>query len=392
MKLLSRLGIAPHRVLVIVSVMLATVAGLGFRILNTDPVFESQVKLQMTAPQEENVSIFSQRSSINARDELTIARNNFMEVLDSAVVWSRTIKKLDLRGADANYDIDITALRDADFIYITVQARTAELAEQIANTHTTTAIEYYGEVRAKPSSAVKDFLAKELESAGEERRASELAFTQFKIDNGVANLESELSNMQVLVNQLQLERDTGTAAEYTNPQLKGLLGIIDNLRIEREKAFGRGEVAVVERYDQSIQRYTTQLAELQSSANAPSGIDEVIVRRQEELQRLAQLEPKYNELQENVKRSRQEYDLLEDKYGEAVLKENTVKAASFIQIVEPAIAPTAPVPTKLRVLLILAVAGSLGLGVMWVFLLEYIANRKAPVPLVPSQKPVNAAE
>lgn len=330
MRLFSRLGTLSQRILIVLAVMVATTAGLGFRIVNTRPVYEAQVKLQLTAPQEENVQLFESYRAGSRREEMTVARNNFIEVLNSREVYNRTIKQFGVENVDEAYVLNVEPVRDSDFLYVSVLASRPKLAEQIANTHAATAIAYYGEVRAKPATATKDFLDEQLRSAQQQLRDAEQALTDFKVENGVAVLSDELLTAQQQISDLELERDRASTQGETN---------------------GATTLSTV-------------------------AYDRLIKERRDEANRLAELEPQYNQLQENVTQAREEYALLQEKYAEAVLKENTVKNAGFIQMIEPAIAPDAPAPTRLKTLLVLAIVASLGLGITSVLLLEYIASRQ----------------
>jgi uncharacterized protein involved in exopolysaccharide biosynthesis len=108
----------------------------------------------------------------------------------------------------------------------------------------------------------------------------------------------------------------------------------------------------------------------------------VIAGRRHEVEQLVALEPRYVELRESVERARENYDLLQSKYTEAVLKESTIKNATYIQVVEPAIAPSQPAPSKHTSLMVLALAGSLGLGIVLAFAANYIIGLAAVRPPV----------
>src|SRR5262249_33741737 len=99
--------------------------------------------------------------------------------------------------------------------------------------------------------------------------------------------------------------------------------------------------------------------------------------RRAELAKLVALVPTYNELQAGSERATQEYQLLLDKYNEAVLKESTVLSASSIQVFEPAIAPTAPAATKQKGIIFLALLGSAGVGLFLAFLFEWANQDRA---------------
>jgi uncharacterized protein involved in exopolysaccharide biosynthesis len=163
----------------ILSVVVVTGLGLAFRFWTTQAKYESQVRILVTAPPTEEVSLLTtgNRSASFLRDDLTLARNNFLVVLRSDVVLSRTIKQLALEGRDARYQVVARPLRDSDFTDIVVTARTPALASDIANAHVAQAVQLYGELRAKPAAVMKDLVGGQLQIAAERLRTFEKAIT-----------------------------------------------------------------------------------------------------------------------------------------------------------------------------------------------------------------------
>jgi uncharacterized protein involved in exopolysaccharide biosynthesis len=380
MELTNLLGIIWRRLWLIVSLMVVAGLVLGFRYSIAEPLYEARVKLQLTIPQNEEVELFDRYRSISLRDEMTVVRNNFTEVLQSREVYDRTIARLQLEGADADYVLDIHPVRDSDFIHAMVKARSPEVAEEIANTHVDAAIEYYGEMRAKPASAAREVLARQLDVTEENYRAAEEAFTQFRTENDVAVLDVEITIYQQLIEQLQLERNRRMLEGPTSQTIRATETLLDELRLERERAYGKAEAEVVERYDEAVARYKAVLALLRETTDTTGHIDRIIAARRGELERLVALEPMYNVLEKNVEQARREYELVLEKFAEAELKQSTIRTASFIQVVEPALAPTQPAETKLKPLLGLTLAGTLGVGVMLALLLETVAGSEATHP------------
>ena len=80
---------------------------------------------------------------------------------------------------------------------------------------------------------------------------------------------------------------------------------------------------------------------------------------------------------------------MQNKNTEATLKENTVKVASNIQIVEPALAPQQPASTHARLILFAALLGSAGLGVLVALLLDYISKQRGMRILKPAPAPID---
>jgi uncharacterized protein involved in exopolysaccharide biosynthesis len=360
---------------VILSVMLVTGLVMGWRLRTADPIYEAQVKLQLTAPQDEDVSLYDRYRSSNLRDEMTVARNNFTEVLQSREVYDRTSKKLGLDVRDAAYMLKFSLALDSDFLYVSVQARTPKLAETIANAHTAEAISYFGEVRAKPATATKNYLSDQLTTAQQRLDAAKAAFADFKVKNAIGRMSDELMTYQQLNQRLQAEYDQLMIDGAGNREIERLEKTIDTLQVDREHAIAQGQTQLAQHFDEAIDRNTKQLKDLQQSASSAKNIDAVIAQRRDALARLIELEPVYNELDKRVQQAETEYQLLQNKYTEATLKENTVKAASNIQIVEPALAPEQPVSTRSKLIMFVALIGSLGLGFLLALLLEYITSR-----------------
>ena len=140
-------------------------AGAGFAFRPGKLAYESIVRIQLSTPQSDDVSLVNASRSSNVRDEATLARNNFLVVLKSPEVVDRTANTLALGQADADYAVTGTALRDTDFIEVDVRATTPELAQKIANTHVQQAIQRYGELRAKPAGATRSFIAQQIGGA-----------------------------------------------------------------------------------------------------------------------------------------------------------------------------------------------------------------------------------
>lgn len=180
---------------------------LGLNWLLAEPGYRTKVKLQITTPEDEDVTLFDERSSFSERDRITIARNNFTVVLESSAVRKLTIDQLGLTDADAEYEIEVTPIRDADFVDVYFVASTPELAAEIANAHVALAIKRMGNLRALPSITAKDNFAEELAGAEEALRAAENAFATFQLENGIGSLDAEIDVQQQMLQQLELERN-----------------------------------------------------------------------------------------------------------------------------------------------------------------------------------------
>lgn len=277
----------------ILSIVVVTGIALGLGLYFTEPTYRAKVKLQFTTPEQENISLYDQFRYVSERDEVAIARNNFLEVLTSSEVRSGTIEQLGLVGEDKEYDIEADIVRDADFINVIVTAGTPELAADIANTHTAITIDRSGELRALPASAVKDQLEEQLQSAEQELYSAEETLAEFQAENNVANLESELATSRRVLEQLELKR-------------------------------------------------SEQISEASAQPIELAAVEQLLEQRQSELQHLLAQQPIYNNLVEAVQQTQQSYQLVASQYNgaeaEAVADEQLVTAKEELEAAEAALA------------------------------------------------------
>ncbi len=352
MELIDLLRVVRRRFWLIAAVVVVAELALWLGMQSAAPSYAATVTLQISTPQREEVAAYDEYRSISLRDEITVAINNFVELLQSDEVHQRTVNQLGLAEKDGDYTIAAEQVRDADFVNVTVEARTPRLAAEIANTHAGLAIAYYGELRAKSTNAEKALYAEQLRAAEKEFQAAEKALADFRTQNGIFSLESQMSTQQKILEQLQLERDQRwlekaatviTATAIAMPAIAAPLN-------------------------------TTTV--ITAPVIDPVGeVDQLIAQRQKELDQFTALGPQYNILAQNVEEARSVYQHLLSKYSEAALKVIAVQAANFIQVIKPASAPTASESSWPK-LAVLVLAGSLGLGVMLAFLLEYISGFK----------------
>jgi uncharacterized protein involved in exopolysaccharide biosynthesis len=132
--------------------------------------------LQMTAPPGVDVTLYQQGAPYsNLRDDLTVARTDFIQAAYSPEVRKRTLTALGLANADPAYLVNIQPLRDSDFIIISVDARTGQLAAATADAHAEAAISYASELRARPAQSAVAFLTEQLQTAQAELEAAQSA-------------------------------------------------------------------------------------------------------------------------------------------------------------------------------------------------------------------------
>ena len=172
MELIDLLRILRRWLWLIVAIVVVTELALWFGTKSAKPVYSATVSLQVTVPQSESVQAYDVYRSISLRDEIVTAINNFVELLQSDEVRQRVISQLGLEGDDALYSLTAEHMTDADFVDVSVETRTPSMAAEIANTHVSVAIAYYGELRAKITNADKDLFAEQLQVAEQEYQQS----------------------------------------------------------------------------------------------------------------------------------------------------------------------------------------------------------------------------
>jgi uncharacterized protein involved in exopolysaccharide biosynthesis len=340
MELIDLLRVIRRWLWLIVAIVVVTELALWFGTRSAESVYAATARLQISTPQREEVAAYNQYR-FNPRDEIAVAINNFVELLQSDEVYKRTISQLGLDENDAVYTIKAVRASDADFVNVTVEARRPDLAAEIANTHINIAIAYYGELRAQSTRAEQNLFAEQLGGAEQQLESTEKALTDFRTQHGIYSLESQMATQQRLLEQLQLERDrrllepVPTASTTTN----------------------------------SASAVTTATA--LPATDPIEEVDKLIAQRRQELDQFTALAPQYHILTQNVEQARAVYQDLLSKYNQAELTATAVQAVNFIQVIKPAFARAESNWPKLAVL---ALAGSLGVGVVLAFLLQYISN------------------
>ncbi len=319
----------------IISVVAVSVVSIGLGTSSSEPVYKAKLRVQISAPEREDVALLDQYRYASEREAVTLAGNIFIEVASSDEVYNRTRDLLNLTGNAANYSIDFTQIQDADLIEAGVEGENPKLIARILNTHVDITIEQIGELRSLSARQSKNHLGVQLSIADENLRIAEDTFTQFKTENGIGSLAAEISRNERLLEELQLQRDRILLDSNEVPPPKLAL------------------------------------------------VDELIEARRATIQRLVLLEPENNLLEVNVLQARETHQLLSNKYTEATLKERFARTPNFVQVIEPANIPQLPLDNSKQMLL-LTIIGSIGSSILLALLLEYLtAADNEPQPAIP---------
>jgi capsular polysaccharide biosynthesis protein len=349
MEFINILRVLWHWRSLIISISLVALIALVIRFRIIDPVYESSVKLQLTTPQIEDMTLFESYRYVEVRDQVAVARNNLTEVLMSEEVYLQTCDELNLDADEEPYEINVEQIQDSDFIVTTVTAGDKELVSDIANAHVAVGINYFGELRAKPAKAEKELIYNQMLLAGDDLKHAESTFVNFKTSNNILSLDEQILTSQRLIEELKLQQDR-SAIEPVDVVLS-------------EPA---GEETVL--------------------------IEDLITAREAELETLVSLQPEYNLLYDETVLARQKYQFIKDKYNEAELKVLEIEAVNFIQVVQEATTPVTPEESILTSI-ILPLIGTFGFAVILTFLFEYLLGiserRSATRTSFPSETPVS---
>lgn len=328
----------------IIGLFLGTMVTLGIISIVAPRVYVASARLRAIAPSPGMTTLYGGFSTSGFRDELAYTQNTFIEILKSRVVARRTVESIDTALGAEDLQERAEIVLESDFIQLTVTAGGPEEAANLVNGLATQALAYYGELLVGSSGASREFITTQLELGRQELDQAQTELMQFKIENKIGSLDNDISQQTSLIRSLRLSRDNALAA---------------------------GQVARADAYDV------------------------LIAEREQELQALLILSAQYQALQMAVAQALNTYDYLLSKEAEAQITENQIRNVSFIQMVEPAEAPSKSTSSLSKSLVALGGLLSLILGVAVAFTWEYIetSNVRQEVTsddLVPRQQPISA--
>jgi uncharacterized protein involved in exopolysaccharide biosynthesis len=306
----------------IVALFIMAVGTTTVLFLTAKPVYQAWIKLQVVAPPPSDISLYSGYRRDDFWSELTYAYNAFVELLgDGSMAW-RTISKVEtkMEVEDLLEQTIIEADPESSFISVGVSADTPEQAQLLVTTLVEETLKYYGGLQARPTTAAREFISQELESARKDLVEAERALMQFKIENRIGSLGDEMKQKQDLILALLVSRDHAQA---------------------------KGDKEDVANYDR------------------------IIAERQRQLQDLVSLSTDYESLVTTVDLTRETYNLFLSKETEAKIKENQSLRGGFIQVISPAQLPQKAAPAFSPMIILLSGVLSLIVGVMLAFVWEY---------------------
>ncbi|MBM3187347.1 MAG: hypothetical protein FJZ90_01335 [Chloroflexi bacterium] len=381
-------NIIGKRLWLTVLLFLITIGVILSMTVTAKPVYRATVRLQVLATDRSDVSLFTDYRAGSTIAEIQQAQSDFSRALKSGFVAWKTIADLNLEiGALDLLDALDTAI-EGDFIIVTVESDNPGRAEDIANTQVDNALEYYRNVRATPSRVLGEFVDEELVSARERMLAAERALLEFKQLNNLDSIQQETRALQDVVRTLKLERDRAVierdraavfASVYRAQEVEAEAEAQKIEEAERASRTGQELAPYTKKYflDLALQHKATAIGHEATRDGYERSLqiyDDMIEQRTRELRALLGLYREFNALERELNRATGNYEFLRDKENEARLKELQAERLGYIQIVEPARKPDAPVRARTLELLLVGGVVSLLTGFVLSFFLEFVSS------------------
>jgi len=350
---------------VILLLVASTMAVIYYSAANAPLVYRSTVKLEVSAPEPEEVTLYTTVRTGAAREEIGAVQSNFAQIVRTGSVAVRTLQTLGLAMSwqDLQNRISVEIPAFSDFVYVHVEADNPTDAEALARTLVDVALKYYGEARAKTTVVRKQFILEQLQIATSDLTTARDALLRFQVKYGTADLSRDIQTYQDTLRTLRLDRDRNLV------EIERLNAAAAYFTASAQKATSEGDSVAAASYRQSS---TSSLATADGLRAAVIRLNEIIAQKENELLSLVALTAEYNRLQADVRQAENIYTFLQSKLTEAQIKENDAKGVGFIQIIEPAQVPSSPLPVRTRSMVIPGLAASLIGGVILAFALEYV--------------------
>ncbi len=372
--------------------------------MSAPPTYRSSLRLQALALDDQEVALYTRRSSGGVSEQIALTQFNFNETLQSSLIAWRTIRDLDLDISANQLLGDLSTSAAGDFVTVTYDADRPEQAMDVLNRHVENALAYYNDIRARPASVAGQFVSSELVSQGQVLRRAQDALLQFQLEHNVGDLSREINAVQDALRSLRAARDGAqiqasqaetlaqqyqAQADATAAELAAVQQALAELS-GGEEAPTAGQQASLDAQAVLVVELGQTAAEQRSAARAQQALaagqrtvasqnERLLNQRAGDLAQLIGLSSDYNTLLAEVDSALADYDFLRGKAAEARLKEAQALSVGSLQVVDPAFLPNEPGGSSvLRVALLMAVV-SLLFGLVAAMLLEFIS----PTPVQP---------
>jgi len=365
-EILNYLRIIAKRWWVILIIMVVTLAVIAYNSLTAKPIYRAYVKLQVIAPESQEVSLFSQTTPVGSREAVVAVELQFDAALRSAYVAWQTIADLNLGISAGELLNGLTLFADGEFLHVTFVAENPMLVESIATAHVENAFKYYAQMRSKPSTVALQFIQQQLTEELKALSSAGNAMLQFKLDHNLDSLPREITAIQDQLRGLRLEKDK-LATERAKVEA------VSAKYIEEAGKTGSTESAV------NYQHQAAAQDAISAGIRAQEAAYEKLIQQQESvLQELLKLITEYDDLSRAHARIQSNYAFLADKENEARLKQSQATNVSFIQVIEPARMPDRPAPSRTPKSVAVGAIVSLIVGIIVAFVLEFLSSLRSP--------------
>ena len=355
--------------------------------------FISYARLQILPVDPSEVSLFTPTRFTTSSEQVQTIQDEFWEVFMSKTVARHTIADMNLNMTPEEFLKRLETQQQFDFFTGSLRLPNPDLAQQALSDHIQNALSTYRSIQSKPAEISLTFLEKEIEEQGNVLANTKAALEKFQLENELSDLSREVTAYQDLNRTLQNDRDQATVEAERNTRLAKEfrrlsvenLGRAQSLaatlpttttlttEFSPEQAEVMSEIDSLRGLAQSQERSAEEYEAIAAGFRAAiTEYNRLLDERQQRLVYLLGLQKRYEELVNQVSRAQTNYNFLEDKANEARLKLNQGKSIGYLQVIDPANVPSAPVPKRTTQLLLVGVLISLLVGVILAFILEAI--------------------
>ncbi|MCX7707433.1 MAG: Wzz/FepE/Etk N-terminal domain-containing protein [Anaerolineae bacterium] len=356
-----QLAVFRKRLWMIVLLFAVTMVVILVQALSAPPVYRATVRLQVIPMESEQVALYGQ-PPVGANVDLTAFV--FREVVRSGSVAWRTIGQLGLSMNAEQLLRNISASQQNDFVTVTAEADSPQLAQAIVTAQVENALAQYRDDRMRPTSFVREFVEAQLAEAEQELAKTQATLESLELEHGFDSLERETAAYQDAIRNLRREQDA-TALVIT--QLRARIKVLE-AEIKASEAAAQKAAEGSDERGLALRRASEQaaaVASLRGELAAQEALhleyDTTIKRWETELTSLIALGNVYIRSNSAVPQAQSARDFLFNKVLEAQLKEQQARNVGYLRVVEPARRPDQPVPS--RTLQIALVGGLLSLVV-----------------------------
>jgi capsule polysaccharide export protein KpsE/RkpR len=350
---------------VTILLVIGAIAAVLYSQANVPQVYESVLKVAVSAPEPDEVNLFSSTRSTTAREEISAVQADFQNIASSTSAAKATIQQLQLPISVAEFQANVRAaiVPFSDFINISAKAANPSDAAAIATAHTDNSLKLLGEARARTITARRQFINLQLDGAAKDLASAREAMLRFQTKNGVADLAREIQAQQDSLRTLRTDRDRNMV------EIERLSSAANQYNSSAQKADAAGDAAGAAAYRSSALGNQIGVDGLRAAVLRQN---EMLAQREIDLTNLVALSPEYDRLRTELSRAEGSYNFLVGKLNEAQIKESDARNATFVQIIEPAQLPTRSQKASTSNMLLPAAAAALIAGIILSYMLDFI--------------------